>query len=381
MNKRRRGNLIGVGRRRRCRGFRRAGQHRTRQVRLGRQRSVDLRFGVDIRQAIACSGRRVAGRHHTTVFVDGDTAIRARLHARAAPGHLKGQRGDTQRDRAVRDQLPAAVTVERTLLDMHQQAGRYTRVSVRVGSPSPSASRRHPNTVFTGRRLLDDQHTTARWHRHPINGLQAVQRDVGRGGHQNGMFEVLPRQFAGHKLASGQHHARVNFQLDAGRVAHDQVHPHDLRAARTLRQQWLERRRAVGNGHQITVRIVQADFTNPLSTDLGRDDLLSDDDRQVCRVLRKLIQGRSTPFVDERFLIGIGLRVCAVGIPDPHLGDLPCNAQGIGIGLLGDTDIGQDGVELRVLIDHEYTSRVSMVVSRPPHPITPETTMSRGCGG
>ncbi len=264
---------------------------------------------------------------------------------------------------------------------MNQQARRHTRVSVRISSASPGSCRRHPNTVFTGGGLLDHQHALAGGHCHSVDGLQATQRDVARGGHQNGMLEVLPRQFAEHELTCCQHNAGVNFQFDIGRVADDQVHPHNLRAARALRQQWFERRRAVGNRHQITVSIVQADFTNPLSTDLGRNDLFSDDNRRVGRVLGKLIQGRSTPFVDQRFLLGVRLRICAVGVPYAHLGNLPANAQGIGIGLFGDADIGQDGVKLRVLIDHEYTSRVSIVVSRPPRPITPETTMSRCCGG
>ncbi|OEZ81670.1 hypothetical protein JAB8_49120 [Janthinobacterium sp. HH106] len=61
-------------------------------------------------------------------------------------------------------------------------------------------------------------------------------------------------------LAGGQHHGRINFQLDSGRAGDDQHHAHHLRAAAAFDHQGLVAGRAVGNRTQVARLVVDADF-------------------------------------------------------------------------------------------------------------------------
>lgn len=64
---------------------------------------------------------------------------------------------------------------------------------------------------------------------------------------------------------------------------------------------------AGGHGHQITVRIVKADFWNPPATHVFRNCLFSNDHTGVFRVDPDLIQRRAAAFVDQLGLCPVGL--------------------------------------------------------------------------
>ncbi|MNF92938.1 hypothetical protein D3C84_755980 [compost metagenome] len=163
-----------------------------------------------------------------------------------------------------------------------------------------------------------------------VKGRQPGQRDVGRGGHPHRLLAVELGDFLQHLGVDigpgGQHHARIDLQFDVAGAADDHVHAHDLRAAGALGEQGLKRRRAVGHGYQIVVRVVQADFANPPAADILRNDLLGDDDPRVDGIDLELIQRRTTALVDQCRLRRRRLRLGAIGVTDAHLSDFPRGA-------------------------------------------------------
>ena len=163
-----------------------------------------------------------------------------------------------------------------------------------------------------------------------------------------------------HVLPGRQYHARVDFERDVGGAADDEVNAHHLGLAGALGQLRFKAGRTVGHRHQIAVRVVQADFTNPPAADVFRDHLLGNDHVGVFRVDLDLIQRRAAALVDQLGLRPVGLRVGTVSIAHAHLRERPRDVHRVGVGLLGLAHGREDRHELAALINHEYTSRYSV---------------------
>ncbi|MNQ06187.1 hypothetical protein D3C85_189360 [compost metagenome] len=144
-------------------------------------------------------------------------------------------------------------------------------------------------------------------------------------------------------LARGQHHGRINFQLDCGRAGDDQHHAYHLRAAAAFDHQGLVAGWAVGYGAQVARLVVDADFAQPPAAHVLGQDLLDDDLAGVGRVDGELVQVGAAHFMHERLLQAVGDWQGAVAVAYAHFFQFQGLAQGDGVGQLGLAHLRQNG--------------------------------------
>ncbi|MCW0313611.1 hypothetical protein NB703_004652 [Pantoea ananatis] len=147
--------------------------------------------------------------------------------------------------------------------------------------------------------------------------------------------------FVIHILARGQHHRRINFQRDGTGAVHDQDHAHGLSTTAALLQLRLVGFRAVRDGNQHAVGVIQANLTDPEAAFAFRDNLFSDNLAAVCGIHLQRIQRGTALFAHQFGLRRIGRRQNTAAVTHRHLGNLQLGSQGRGIGQLCRALIGQ----------------------------------------